>query len=186
MADSQASREELVSIKRALLQTYGQIAEVFGIRGLKQEILGALFLAPGIPLSLTELTEQTHFSKASTSRALRELEMELPMIEPIKKPNDREKYYRLNANFLDMVSGFLRYTITAEAEPTIEITSEALKRFEKLRKKTTEQDLLTEIDEMIRRVKLLFDVYSKFIRMAPKLLAYWDKLDKQYDKLEKK
>jgi len=84
-------RAKLERTEKKTICHIGQIAEAFGIKGLKQEILGALCLAAGDPVSLTETIEMTHFSKASVSRAVRELQMEIPLIETVKKPSDRER-----------------------------------------------------------------------------------------------
>ncbi len=182
LGDSNELQNELEQIDKALLGKFAQISEAFGIQGFKQQLLGALVISYGEPRSLTELTRLTHFSKASVSRAMRELQMELPFIETVKKPQDKEKYYQLGVDILDFLAGFMVKTVQVEAEPTIKATRDALSKLQDMKTRYPAQDEQALLANTERRVAGLKELYEKYIWYVTRLLEYMDVLTKEWEK----
>ncbi|MFQ5833695.1 MAG: hypothetical protein ACE5H4_13390 [Candidatus Thorarchaeota archaeon] len=175
-------RMELDAIKRQLMDVFKQISEAFGIKGLKQKILTVLFLDLGRPVSLNELTRLTHFSKSSVSRATRELLMEIPLLETVKKPNDKEKYYLIESDYVEFIASFLAKTVYTEAEPTIAATEDALKSLGQLRKKTTNPVLLEGIDSFQSQIGHIDRSFKKYLWFAKRILTYMKELEEEWSR----
>jgi len=163
-----------------LLLRYEHISEAFGFQGLKAKLISVLFISAGTPRSLTELAELTHFSKAQVSRSMRELEMEIPFIIAVKKPQDKEKYYRIEVEFMDMIKGFLVKTIYEESKPTLEGTARAIERLEKLRTNIENESVLQEIDSFLERTYYINKTYKKYLWMVENMITFLNEMEKQW------
>ena len=179
-SESEKNRKELRQIEQELLLRYEHISESFGIQGLKAKLLSVLFISASLPRSLTELAELTHFSKAQVSRSMRELEIEVPFIMAVKKPNDKEKYYRIEVEFLDIIVGFLMKTVYEEAKPTLEGTARAIEHLESLKASVKDDNVLKEIDAFIERTSFVNKTYQKYLWITEKMILYMEELDKQW------
>ncbi len=183
--DTKRNRRELREIEHELLLRYEHISESFGFQGLKAKLLSVLFISAGKPRSLTELAELTHFSKASVSRTMKELEIEIPFIIAVKKPQDKEKYYRVEVEFMDIIVGFLIKAVHDEAIPTLEGTAKALERLEQLRRRVRDKSSRAEIDSFIERTRYVNKTYQKYLWMAEKMIARMEELDREWRETHK-
>lgn len=173
-------RQEILEIEQKLLELYEHISGAFGIQGLKAKLLSVLFISVGLPRSLTELSELTRFSKASVSRTMKELEIEIPFIVSVKKPQDKEKYYCIEIEFMDVVTGFLVKILQDEAKPTLNGTSEAISRLKKLHKKVKNEKILKKIDSFIERTQFVNRTYEKYIWMVERILHAIEEIEKEW------
>ncbi len=173
-------RKELIKIQQALMRKYGLVAAAFGIQGFKQELLSLLMLSPTRPRSITELARLTNYSKASVSRAMRDLLQEVPFLEVVKKPQDRERYYAIRVDFFNMLKGFIQKTIYDEAEPTVRATNDALKKLVALRKAAGDKSLRIEIDGIIQDIELVSGTYEKYLWFMRRIMTYVDRLEREW------
>ncbi|MFX0044999.1 MAG: hypothetical protein ACFE8Z_04060 [Candidatus Hermodarchaeota archaeon] len=179
-SEAERNRKELREIEQELLLRYEHISNSFGFQGLKAKLLSVLFISAGKPRSLTELAELTTFSKASVSRSMKELEIEIPFIIAVKKPQDKEKYYRVEVEFMDIITGFLVKAVHDEAVPTLEGTAKALERLESLKKRVKDEPLKSEIDFFIERTQYVNKTYKKYLWMTEKMIVMMGELDKEW------
>jgi DNA-binding transcriptional regulator GbsR (MarR family) len=179
-------REQLHKIEQELTEKFSHIAANFGITGLKQLLISVLFVSVGEARSLTELVNLTGYSKASISRHMRELEKEIPFLLRVKKPQDKEKYYRLNANIMEVLNAFIVKGITEEAEPTIAASEKAVKQLKTLKSIVIDREVSTEIDLFIKRMQYLATTYRKFLWISEKMLFFWDEMEREWEEIHGK
>ncbi len=181
MNDKATNEEEcLKQIEMRLVERFEHISESFGIRGLKARLLSVLFTSAGEPRSLTELTILSHFSKAQVSRAMRELILEMPMIEVVKKPQDRERYYVIRIDIMDFITGFISKTIYEEADPTIKATGETITELNQLIKTVKDKRVKRKAERLLSRVIEVNRQYKKYLWISKKLLSYLGELNMQW------
>lgn len=174
--------ERLKQIEMRLIRRFEHISAVFGIMGLKARLLSILLTSINEPRSLTELTNLSQFSKAQVSRAMRELVLEMPMIEVFKKPQDRERYYVIRFDIIDFITGFISRTVYEEAEPTIQATQEAARELKQLIRSTDNADFRERAKKFLERVQEINRQYRKYYWIATQLLTYMNNLSDQWNK----
>lgn len=108
-SDPKKPHPALQSVRESMMQGLGQLADYFGYNRVMGELYAALMLHPG-PMSLDELKDRVHKSKASVSMNTRTLEYMGAVREVwVREDNpSNRKYYEAETDFwkiLNMVLG---------------------------------------------------------------------------------
>ncbi|MGQ4870455.1 MAG: hypothetical protein ACP6IT_01300 [Candidatus Thorarchaeota archaeon] len=107
--------------------------------------------------------EMMHFSKASVSRAVRELQMEMPLIETVKKPSDRERYYRIGTDFVEFHTSFVERTVEDEAEPAIRLLDRVIAGVRSLEGEAEGDAVKADVQKVLSRFMRIRQAYEKYL-----------------------
>ncbi len=146
----------LKAVQDSMLDGLGQLSDYFGFSKVMGQLYGALLLSP-TPLSLDDLVERLHISKANVSMNLRTLE-HMGMVRQAWVRGGRRKYYEAETDFWQIIANILSGREMRDVERALSILDEDVKRLEATMPQMSEEDRkLSELYmERITQIQALF------------------------------
>ena len=171
MSDSQDDSKDLdpnlEAVQDSMMQGLGQLADYFGYNRVMGELYAALLLSPGA-LSLDELKERVHKSKASVSMNTRTLEF-MGVVREVwvreDNPSNR-KYYEAESDFWKIVTQILGGRELKDVETALNVLEQNIDTLRAGRADMNE-DQRELADFYIKRI----DQLSDFFRFAKLVLT---------------
>ncbi|NJL94914.1 MAG: hypothetical protein HC915_14945 [Anaerolineae bacterium] len=157
----------LQAVHDSMMQGLGQLADYFGYNRVMGELYAALLLTSG-PLSLDELKERVHKSKASVSMNTRTLEYMGAVREVwVREDNpSNRKYYEAETDFWKILQKVLGGRELRDVERALAVLEESIESLRgALSEMNAEDQALAEL--YIQRIDLLSD----FFRFAKAILT---------------
>jgi len=162
--NSNSLHPELQQVHDSMMQGLGQLADYFGYNRVIGELYATLLLNPG-PMSLDELKDRVHKSKASVSMNTRTLEF-MGAVKEIwvreDNPSNR-KYYEAENDLWKILSKMLGGRELKDIDLAIAVMQENIERLKtsKDNMEATDKEL---VDFYVERMTLLIDFF-KFAKL---------------------
>jgi len=154
----------LMAVHESMMKGLGQLADYFGFNRVMGELYATLLLNPD-PMSLDDLKDRVHKSKASVSMNTRTLEYMGAVNEVwIREDNpSNRKFYEAESDFWKILSQRLGTQELKDIDLAIGVMEENVARLENAQSDMDEEDR-TLSDFYVNRMKLLVDFF-KFAKL---------------------
>jgi HTH-type transcriptional regulator, glycine betaine synthesis regulator len=155
---------QLRRVHDSMLDGLGQLAAYFGFSKVIGQLYGTLLLSAE-PLSLDDMMERLHISKAGVSMNMRTLE-HLGMVRQVwvRGKVGRRKYYEAETNYWQVITGVLTGREMRDVERAISIMNENSQQLERAmeRMNHVERQAAALYIERMNQIEALFQ-FARFI-----------------------